>query len=160
MEDARTCLGCNGSGRNVRNAFTFVDNETGESKDYEKKVSICQGCNGRGTFLPPNVSEIEAEIHARRGLRLGRPKSPRGYYVWRMTRFHGGADVTMPIMAAIGIRHDPFKVELDALVAIMTKRYFKTDLAATERWENVLGYRHRDIPPPLGSGHRDEGDLR
>ncbi len=146
MDEPRTCLGCKGSGRHVREPFTFSDRETGKVIDYPKKITVCLGCNGAGTFPPLDVAALRAEITGRRGLMSIRPKSPRGYYVWRIARFSGGADVTMPIMASVGVRHDPFKRELDVLADAVAREVFGTDVAAAHRWGRALGHLGRDLP--------------
>ncbi len=143
--ESRTCLGCEGSGRNVQEAFTFTDQETGRSTDYPRRVRRCYGCNGSGTFPPLDEIAIRTTIMGRRGLRSTRPKDPRAYYVWRNARFSGGADVTMPMQAASEVRHDPFKPELDALADTVAREVFGTDIAAAHRWGRALGYLDRDV---------------
>ncbi len=78
--------------------------------------SKCVFCHHRGWFDPPDRAAILAAIRGRKGLRSD-PKglSDREYYVWRLARFHGGRDVTMPILAMLRIEGDPFKEDLDNL---------------------------------------------
>ena len=144
MTEPRICLGCLGTGRNVQEAFTFTDKEAGTTTDYPRRVSVCHGCNGSGKFDPVDTVVILDEIRGRRGLKTARPRSPRGYFVWRMARFAGGADVTMPMTASMGVRHDPFKPELEALADAVAREVFGTDVAGAHRWGRALGALDRD----------------
>jgi hypothetical protein len=71
----------------------------------------------------------------------------RAYYIWRLARFHGGADVTMPMTAMSASEGDPFKTALDALNDIVAKKVFGTDRAAAHRWGGLLGF---SSPAPAG----------
>jgi hypothetical protein len=118
----RDCKRCNGTGRSK-----YDDAE-------------CHACDGRGTFGPPDEQAIRTAVRGRKGLR----SSPRGlddraYYVWRMARFHGGADMTMPVMAALLIDGDPYQEELDALADALAREYFGSDMRAALRWGRALG---------------------
>jgi hypothetical protein len=140
----RACKTCNGEGRNFSKGFT-----TAEGKVYEDTWRKCFSCDGVGHFNPPNALEIWKEIKGKKGLRSSldiRKRTSRGYYVWRMARFHGGADVTMPMGASSGVYGDPFKGELDAIADVVAKHCFGTDLAAAHRWGRVLGHLDRDMP--------------
>ncbi len=64
--------------------------------------------------------------------------SKRAYYVWRLARFHGGIDTTLPIMAEILIRKDPEKDELNKFADIIAIESFGTDKAAALKWANIL----------------------
>lgn len=109
----------------------------------------CYACDGKGWFSPPNEEAIRRLCFTKHGLRSTRPRdttetacghSQRAYYVWRMARFHGGKDVTMPVMAALDVRGDPYVKELDALADAVAKEAFGTDKAAAVVWGRVLGY--------------------
>lgn len=54
----------------------------------------------------PSYESILAACKGRKGLRTGKPKDcGLTAYVWRMARFHGGADVTMPVMASFDLQN-------------------------------------------------------
>ena len=63
----------------------------------------------------------------------------RAYFVWRLARFHGGADVTMPMTAYDATSNDPFKDDLDLLASHVAARVFGTHKAGTVRWGRALG---------------------
>jgi len=92
---------------------------------------------------------IVEEIKGRKGLCSKRPEGSRAYYVWRMARFHGGADVTMPVVASVLRGNDPFVKELDALAELVAKKVFGTDMAAALRWGSALGFLNQAIPAGL-----------
>ena len=95
----------------------------------------------------PDYRAIVAAIRGRGGgLRSKRPDDPVCYYVWRMARFHGGADVTMPVSAVMEIAKHPWIRELDALADRVARRVYGTDLAAAHRWGRALGHIDRDMP--------------
>ncbi|MFI5296624.1 MAG: hypothetical protein ACHREM_00885 [Polyangiales bacterium] len=72
----------------------------------------------------------------------------RVYFVWRIARFHGGADVTMPITAQTMIQGDPYVDVLEALATIVAKVQFGTDRAAAHRWAPLLGGGGSHVAPP------------
>jgi hypothetical protein len=110
---------------------------TGRSKYYNRQ---CYSCHGRGTFPPPDVSAIRAAVRGRKGLRTSsRGLDPRAYYVWRMARFHGGADMSMPVMAATLIHGDPYVEELDVLADALAREHYGSDMRAALRWGRALG---------------------
>jgi len=118
--------------------------------------NTCRLCGGTGKIDPPDVEAITKAITTSRGaskgkrrFRASKPKEggPRAYYVWRMARFHGGADVSMPVCAMMDIEGDPFEPELDALASEVAKVVFGTDKAAAYRWANALGH---DLSVPDG----------
>ena len=47
----------------------------------------------------PDFEVVLKEVQGRNGLRAGKPPKASGFakYVWRMSRFNSGIDVTMPI---------------------------------------------------------------
>lgn len=89
---------------------------------------------------------IVREITTRKGtLKKSLPSdstSPRAYYVWRMTRFHGGADMTMPMWANLITRKEPAEVmkELNLLVDELAIKHFGSDKRAAYRWGKALGH--------------------
>ena len=132
--DIRNCKSCKGSGN------TFQDGTVVAER-------ACVSCDGRGTFPEIDAPAIIEAIKGRKGLRSKAPdcyganhtvSNIRAYYVWRMARFHGGVDVTMPVVAGIMVNGDPYTKELDALADAVAKRVFGTDLAAAYRWGNLL----------------------
>jgi len=99
---------------------------------------------------PPLIGEHSAKIAAliagKRGdLRRSPPKptgddvlDDRAYYVWRLARFHGGADVTLPVTATVRVYEDPEKDNLDVLAHRAAARYFGTDMAGAHRWSSAM----------------------
>ena len=132
MAESRKCKACT-NGIRIRQAFEF------EGRHYPERREKCLSCNGTGIFNPPDPIAIEEEIRGRKGLRSQRPKSDRAYYVWRLARFHGGKDMTMPVMASVYIHGDPFVDELNKIADDTAKKYFGTDIAAAKRWGRALG---------------------
>ena len=110
----------------------------------------CRGCGRTGTFSAPDFDAILNEVRGRKGLRTKRPDSARAYYVWRMARFHGGADVTIPMFAMSEISGDPFVAELDSFADLVAKAAFGTNLAAAHRWGGLLGLRSAAERPMKG----------
>lgn len=139
--ETRTCKSCKGLGEHVSPAFTS------EGKRYPERRRRCYICGGKGTHEAPDFTAIAKAIAGRAGkLRSKRPADARAYYVWRMARFHGGADVTMPIMAGVGIHGDPFENEMGDFAAEMAKKYFGTDFAGAHRWGVAMGHIQRPVP--------------
>lgn len=122
----------------------------------------CYKCEGRGEFPDLDVGALLAAIVVTRGARKGQLRKSmtapygrgvenvaniRAYYVWRMARFHGGADVTMPWTASTLIDGDPTARDLDRIADAVAKRAFGTDRAAMHRWGSLLGF-----APPAPAG--------
>ncbi len=141
------CTRCNGSGSVTYQGFTTLNGEV-----VPDRTNTCSCCNGEGFFPPIDQSGIVQAIVATRGknkgsiraamvspLRKDGPEAARAYYVWRLARFHGGKDMTMPVAADMVVRGDPFKKELDSLAETCAKAFFGTDLAAALRWAKVFG---------------------
>jgi hypothetical protein len=140
VADRRACKSCKGSGK----AYQW---------EYEKArgeaPKPCYSCQGRGWFGPPDAAAIIAAIKGRKGLRSSRPKDDsRAYFCWRLARFHGGADVTMPMGAEMEVRGDPYVKELDAIADAVAQRVYGTNLAAAHRWGRLLGYLPSDKEMP------------
>src|SRR5690606_28352590 len=119
-------------------------------------------CSGRGEFPGLDVPAIVRAITSSRGpskgrLLTSRPRndpadrvgSSRAYFVWRLARFHGGRDVTLPVVAYTDIAGDPFGRELETLAEGVAKLAFGTDMAAAYRWGALLGFGPQDPPPGL-----------
>ncbi len=112
---------------------------SGTQADYRDpaKTQPCFRCEGRGTFPGLDVQAIAELISAGKGdakrfrkswpskLNPWRSKDVtvrRAYYVWRLARFHGGADVTLPMTASTIIGGDPMRSVLDQLSDIVAKK--------------------------------------
>jgi len=143
--ETRVCSSCKGTKVRVQEAFTYTDSVTGESRSYPRKESACISCKGLGEFSPPCFEEIWGLIKGRKGLRSAPPKGntilcERAYYVWRMARFHGGKDMTMPVCAGLKVHGDSFVKELDAMADKVAKESFGSNMTAARRWGSALGY--------------------
>lgn len=150
-----TCTHCNGE---KRRSYDLG----GKTRTYD-----CLSCGQRGTFPGVDIDAILAAICSKRtnaaGIRTFRrswpskqspwrtddPQVKRAYYVWRLARFHGGADVTMPVTASCAINGDPHRDLLDFLATLVAKRVFGTDRAAMYRWGNLLGIVSEQPPEGL-----------
>jgi len=141
------CTRCNGEKVTHSKGFTSVDGRV-----YPDRTDPCYCCEGRGEFPEFSAGPILALIIAKQGKNKGKLRaamvSPlrgdgvdaaRAYYVWRLARFHGGKDVTLPMMADMVIRGDPCKKELDELSEEVAKHSFGTDMAAALRWGKAFG---------------------
>ncbi len=108
----------------------------------------CPYCEGRGRFPDFSADAILPRVLSRKGPNKGKLRSQappkrgiwdvRAYYVWRMARFHGGADTRMPIMAGVLATGDPYREELDALAEKIARQTFGTDKAAANRWRGLI----------------------
>jgi len=107
---SQNCTACKGTGSYAYESFIGVDGTR-----YPARSFSCNACHSTGIFSAPDTANIINQISGRKGLCSKRPASSRAYYVWRMARFHGGADVTMPICAMSRVHGDPFKDQLDLL---------------------------------------------
>lgn len=156
MTENRICLGCKGSKVTVQEAFDYhLDRgadgtplSTSRIKHYPCTERPCLSCNGKGEFAPLDIQGIANAIKGRNPRKLcsKRPDDKRAYYVWRLARFHGGADVTMPMGASMDVRNDPFHYELDVMADSVARAVFGTDLAAAHRWGRAFGTIDRDLP--------------
>lgn len=140
----QACKRCNGQG-------------TYTTEYSPGKVYRCLSCDGTGSFAPPDSAAIDALILSTKGKNKGKLRSSfssyapegsdakaialhrRAYYVWRMARFHGGEDTTMPFTATLTLRNDPYQSELDALADAHAKASFGSDLKAAATWGRALG---------------------
>lgn len=137
----RPCTGCNGT----------------QKASYDANA-VCLRCNrvsNDGTYPGLDLLAVhDALFTSRGGTRRFRKSfssaagfsdrfSARVYYVWRIARFNGGADVTMPMTAELLISADPFKPELEQLAQIVARQVFGTAKAGAHRWARALGY---DVP--------------
>ncbi len=131
--EKRACLRCEGAGTIHRAGFSY------ERRTYPSCDEKCYVCKGAAVFVPPDEQAIVAEIRGRGGLRSRRPEGDRAYFVWRMARFHGGVDVTMPMVASGGVHYDPYRNELEAIADRVAQAFFGTALAGAHRWGTALG---------------------
>lgn len=145
----RNCLRCNGSGTTFHKGFAYGD------KTYPDRTDTCSRCKGTKVFAAPDAMKIIEAVTTGRGMPDGKRKiraafpsklnhyedrdAARIYYVWRLARFHGGKDMTMPMTAELVIGGDPYHKELESLSDVVAKTYFGTDMAAAKRWGRAFG---------------------
>lgn len=148
------CTKCDGAGEKYSD-YTHYNAKT---EQFSGGMKRCHYCNGAGTFP---ALDVEATVNAcfttRGGKKfrksmtspVGRDKAAeiRAYYVWRMARFHGGADVTMPMTAMMLIEGDPMVKALEAMADKVARLVYGTSYAAATRWGRALGY---DVPETAG----------
>lgn len=144
---------CKGTGIVHHDAFSYTYPD-GRVSNHPARDEKCRDCEGTGMQPRPDFRAIVKACIATRGKNKGtlRASAPgkghgREYYVWRMARFHGGKDVTMPMVASICAHDDAWLPELDALADWLAIKTCGTDRAAAYRWGNALGFAP---PPPLG----------
>ncbi len=143
----RTCPRCEGKGKKT---WSFGE------------VSPCRICNQTGSQPGLDVQALVDALFTKRGKTKAFRKSlsstggwgttpearahARAYYVWRLARFHGGVDVSLPVNAGLACDGDAFKAELDELAEALAKLVFGTNMAATYRWGALL----RGVETPAG----------
>lgn len=165
---ARPCKTCDGSGRrpclfcNHGNiGKTPGLNSDGKTcwcvRDRDRTVGEpgwerCHGCDGAKIFHMPVFGWLAQGVLSQRGknkgkLAVSRPalaglhrvhESARLYYVWRLTRFHAGKDVTLPIMAEHAIKGDPYRAELEACAVHIAQRLTGHRSVGAARWRGAL----------------------
>lgn len=144
------CTKCDGFG-STHSDYANYNAATGV---FSPGMKHCHYCKGRGTFPELDVEATVIACFTTRGGKrfrksmtspVGResPEAIRAYYLWRMARFHGGADVTMPMTAMMLIEGDPTVKTLDQMADVVAKKAFGTSNAAATRWGRALGY---DVP--------------
>jgi hypothetical protein len=116
----------------------------------------CYACAGRAAFDAPDMGALVRLVTTTRGASAGRrrfraacPKNlchystretRRAYFVWRLARFHGGADVTLPMTAEGACSGDPYRPELDALASAIARAHYGARASAgAARWGALLG---------------------
>jgi hypothetical protein len=153
--------------RELDQRFTIICNQCEGKGQYmymegspAARLSRCYICEGLGYFEDCYTTDcqhhIQSTIISSRGPHAGKLKSrvpsyaPKGvnditkqrhnraYYVWRMARFHGGADMTMPMTASMNCGHDPLIYELDAMADAVAQKAFGSNMRAVQRWMGVL----------------------
>jgi len=146
-----SCTKCKGTGKN---SYTGTSEAFREAfKPFEGRP--CCFCDGKGQFpgFDPLVIVKECFVLDKK---TGKPKrfrrsapdayqnrhagsvAARAYYVWRMARFHGGADVHMPMEAIGVVEGDPMGKLLDPLASAVAKIAFGDDRAGAYRWGRLL----------------------
>ena len=96
---------------------------------------ICDGNMQEGSF------RCDANVSVRKPGRLvsAAPRhDARAYYVWRLTRFHAGTDVTMPMTASCRNHGDPFLPVLDRMAEKLAERMTGHGSAGVARWRSAL----------------------
>lgn len=132
------CPNCKGRG--------YVERFTG-------RRASCRICTGTGR-VEIDVDRIRQAVLSTQGPNRGKIRvADNGMfdvygarYVWRLARFHGGEDTSMPVMAYYhigcgGLRSkesDEVLAVLDPLVRELAREHFGTDLAAAAAWSGVL----------------------
>lgn len=124
----------------------------------------CYACGGDGDFpklrVPEDTARILAMVMGRKGLRSRPPAglghdAERAYYVWRMARFHGGADVSLPMLAEHRIMGDPMQGILDHMADELAKKVYGTDAAGSSRWGALLATGVGGVAPEAPPGLPD-----
>ena len=130
------CSTCKGSGR----IASYLDSSE----------RPCSSCGGSGLFEAPDADALIQAVTCKgkggRRFRRSWPRAPycgalpekRAYYVWRLTRFHGGADVTLPMTAEMLLRGDPYVAFLDLLARKLASVVFGSGDAGGARWRAAL----------------------
>ncbi len=102
----------------------------------------CTFCDGSGHFDQPDLPALLQAVKGRKPgtLRSKRPDDDRAWYVWRMARFHGGADVTLPMTAAFAVTGDPYVPYLDLVAEKVAQQVYGSYRAGTIRWAHAMGH--------------------
>lgn len=155
VPETKPCKRCNGTGTD-QSVWHYNANEPDKSRFGP---GPCKECNQTGKIAKPDFNAIYAAVtkttkENKTALRKSKPalknefanlSEGRIYFVWRIIRFHGGVDVTMPMNAEMAIHYDPYHDELDQFASALAKIFLGTDMAAAYRWMNALGH---NIPVP------------
>ena len=131
----------------------------GQRQSLIGEMRRCVYCDGVGSFPEFDSLAILRKVFVKRKCKVVFRKSSAGgkrttvlerraYYVWRLARFHGGADVSMPVVATMECDGDPVLKQLDELSERVAKQAFGTHKAAAYRWGGAFGM----LPdhPPTG----------
>ena len=142
LPDSKPCNRCKG---------TAIDSYVWNGKDHAP--GPCARCDATGHQSKPDFGAILDLItkKSKDGKIAFRKSKPdlqefkivlhgQAYFVWRMVRFHGGADVTMPMIAGLCVRNDSYYDELDQFACLLAKHFMGTDMAAAYRWARALGH--------------------
>lgn len=149
VEPLMPCTRCKGDGSTLSKGF-----RTAEGKVFPSRWQTCHCCDGAGYFHAPDPAEIIKLIKGRKEktLRSKRPDGAVEYYVWRLTRFHGGKDVCLPMGAEMEIGGNPYRELLDELARIIAKAFFGSGNVGTARWHQAMYGSHdfTDVPQDVG----------
>jgi hypothetical protein len=128
--ETASCRRCQGSG--------ILKGITDSTIGVNIPDKTCFYCSGTGTFNAPDLQEIMTLIKGRKGLRSRRPENVRAYYVWRLARFHGGVDVTLPVMAEMDIAGDPYRNLLDTWAQQVAHHVYGSGTRGIDRWHQAM----------------------
>lgn len=140
----QACNRCKGEKVTHHKGFEY------NGKVHPDRTDSCVACKGVGEFPEVEKDAILKRIVATKGKNKGKIRASmtsnfsdrdeaRAYYVWRLARFHGGKDVTMPMMADLAVRGDPYKDELDKLSNEVALQFFGSDMEAAKKWGRAFG---------------------
>jgi hypothetical protein len=157
------CTICAGKGHTMRHIFlkfsvTGPDYQgnTVQAGEYgytpDERPDPCVWCKSRGTFPALDEPAMLAILDActvskgktKGRIKASRPKhgitveAKRAYYVWRLARFHGGVDCTLPMMADLDVRGDGERPKLEALSRLLAAKAFGSADIGTDRWRQAI----------------------
>ena len=119
----------------------------GETKHWRNDgtMRVCSCCDGRGAFESPDLKQLCEAIKGRKPgtVRSRRPEGSREWFLWRMTRFHNGQDVTLPMTATMAVDGDPFKPTLDAAAVMIAQHFTGKQSIGSARWRHAI---HGEMP--------------
>ena len=112
----------------------------GETEHWRKDgtMRVCSCCDGRGTFEAPDLKQLCEAIRGRKP-----PEDARAFFLWRMVRFHSGADVTLPMVATMNVDGDPFKPTLEIAAQMIAEHLTGKPSIGSARWRHAI---HGEIP--------------
>ena len=141
------CNACQGAGHTLSKGFTCEKNGMRFPSTWRK----CYACDGKGYFFAPDIFSLVEKVKGRKPgkLRSKRPDDVRAYYVWRLARFNGGADVCLPMAAEMEISGDPYKPTLEQLSKIVAKSVFGSGNVGSARWQQAMhgSHEYKELPP-------------
>ncbi len=144
-KEGGTCGRCKGTG--IDKGYTFESYSRPDRPCY-----ICEGTKTLPGFDPLPLAKgcfvIDKKTDQPKRWKRSAPSkmqhrksgtdAARVYYLWRMARFHGGADVTMPMEAMTVTSGDPCVPLLDVLAESLARAIYGSDRAAAYRWGRLL----------------------
>ena len=149
------CKHCSGAGHVLMKGFRCDD-----GKSFPSEWKTCHQCDGIGYFHCPDIFALTDAVKGRKAgkLRSKRPDDARAYYVWRLARFHGGADVCLPMGAEMEIGGDPYKPLLESLSKIVARAIFGSGNVGLARWQQAIygSHSYKDLPDILDGPVYDE----
>lgn len=158
VQPVLACTKCNGAGHTLSMGYSYTKDD-GTLRVVPTKWKTCIYCDGAAWFHAPDLELLVKAVTGRkpRTLRSKRPDDARPYYVWRLTRFHGGKDVCLPMGAEMEIAGDPFRDVLDELARLIARAYFGSGNVGTARWQQAMYGSHSfdDLPSHLDGPPHD-----